>query len=79
MLEQGGFGRVPVGIGKIQALHRVNQLLGSRLSLLHEVRDVEHGVGWLNNKVVSSLRPKTPVKACRVACNCMQGSTDLLN
>lgn len=46
ILEQGGLGRVAVGIGEVQALHRINQLLGSRLCLLHKIRDGEHRVGW---------------------------------
>lgn len=40
VLEEGGFGRIAVGVGEVQALHRVQQLLG----LLNKARDGEHGV-----------------------------------
>lgn len=38
VLEEGGLGRVSVGVGEIQALHRIQQLL----SLLDEAGNVEH-------------------------------------
>lgn len=38
-LEEGGFGRIPIRIGEIQALRWIDELLG----LLHEAREVgEH-------------------------------------
>lgn len=39
VLEEGGFGRIPVRVGQVQTLHRIQQLLG----LLDEVGEVEHG------------------------------------
>lgn len=42
VLEHGGLGRISVRVGQIQTGHGINQLLSSRLSLLHQVREIEH-------------------------------------
>lgn len=38
VLEEGGFGRISIRVRQVQALHRVQQLLG----LLDKVGDIEH-------------------------------------
>ena len=57
VLEQGGLGRVSIGVGEVQPLHRINQLLGSGLSLLHEAGDVvKHGWGLWGFQPKESIR-----------------------
>lgn len=40
ILEEGGFGGVSIGVGKIRALSRIEQLL----RFLHKAREVQHDV-----------------------------------
>lgn len=57
-LEERGLGGVPVRVGEVQALHGINQLLGSRLGLLDEAGEVEHDCGspvGLSQPVVDDL------------------------
>lgn len=57
-LEEGGLGGVPVRVGQVQALHRIDQLLGGRLGLLDEAGEVEHDCGsrvGLSQPVVDDL------------------------
>lgn len=55
-LEEGGLGGVPVRVSQVQALHGINQLLGSRLGLLDEAGDVEHdGRGPVHSSPSSTI------------------------
>ena len=71
VLKQGRLGGILVRVGEVQPLHGINQLLGSRLGLLHQVAEiVEHDGGRSRKAWEEGAR--APVKAYRDARSSMQ-------
>lgn len=61
VLEEGGLGGVTIRVGQVQALHRVEKLLG----LLDDAGEVEHG-GCMSRGVTTPSMPRRWI-AMRVA------------